>query len=100
MRTIKQVNIKNRHNYFFNDMTDIGDFDQSLLNIDQLSFEGDKFIIYDIKYIKDLKSSNSLYLAFNNLDAYIVKNGKNKYLVFASTDRNEMVLRDYTELWN
>ena len=34
MRTIKQVNIKNRQNYFFNDMTNIEDFDPRLLNID------------------------------------------------------------------
>ena len=30
MRTIKQVNIKNRQNNFFNDMTNISDFDLSL----------------------------------------------------------------------
>ena len=34
MRIIKQVNIKNRQNYFFNDTTNIKDFDPSLLNID------------------------------------------------------------------
>ena len=27
--------------------------------------------MYDIKYIKDLNSSDSLYLVFNNLDTYI-----------------------------
>ena len=32
MRTIRQVNIKNRQNYFFNDMTNISDFDPSFLN--------------------------------------------------------------------
>ena len=30
MRTIKQVNIKNRQNNFFNDMTNISDFDLNL----------------------------------------------------------------------
>ena len=30
MRTMRQVNIKNHQNYFFNDMTNIGDFDLSL----------------------------------------------------------------------
>ena len=39
MRTIKQVNIKNRQNYFLNDMTNIGDFDLSLLNRDQIAFK-------------------------------------------------------------
>ena len=71
MRTIRQVNIKNRQNYFFNDMTNIKDFDPSLLSVDCLKFKSDNSIIYDIKYIKNLNSSNSLYLVFNNLDAYI-----------------------------
>ena len=98
MRTKKQVNIKNRQNYFFNDMTNIKDFRPSLLNVDRVSFESDKFIICDIKYIKDLNISNSLYLVFNNLDAYIEKSGENKYLVFASTDENGKVLENYTEV--
>ena len=34
MRAIKRVNIKNHQNYFFNDMTNIKDFDSSLLAID------------------------------------------------------------------
>ena len=98
MRTIKQVNIKNCQNYFFNYMTNIKDFDPSFLNIDPVSFESNKFIIYDIKYIKDLDISNSLYLAFNNLDAYIEKSGENKYLIFASTEKNGKLLENFTEV--
>ena len=56
--------------------------------------------IYDIKYFKNLDSANSLYLVFNNLDAYIEKSGENKYLIFASTDKNGKALANYTELWN
>ena len=100
MRTIKQVNIKNRQNYFFNDMTNISDFDVSLLNVDSLKFKDDDSIIYGIKYIKNLNSSNSLCLVFNNLDVYIEKINDNKYLIFASTDKNGMMLGDYTEPWD
>ena len=78
MRTIGQVNIKNRQNYFFNDMTNTGDFDLSLLNIDQIAFKSNDSIIYEIKYIKNLNGSNSLCLVFNNLDARIEKSGENK----------------------
>ena len=78
----------------------VGDFDLSLLNIDQIAFKSNDSIIYEIKYIKNLNSSNSLYLVFNNLDAYIEKSGENKYLIFASTDKNGMILEDYTEIWN
>ena len=34
MRTIKQVDIKNRQIFFFTDMTNISDLDPSLLNAD------------------------------------------------------------------
>ena len=34
MKTIRQRNIENRQAYFFNDMTNINDFDPNLLNID------------------------------------------------------------------
>ena len=100
MRIIKQVKIKNPQNYFFNDMANISDLEVSLLNIDQIAFKSNESINYGIKYIKNLNSSNSLYLIFNNLDAYIEKSEENKYLIFASTDKNEMVLGDYTEIWN
>ena len=100
METIRQVNIKNRQIYFSNDMTNIKNFDTNLLNIDQVSFENNDSVIYDIKYFKNLDSSNSLYLVFNNLDAYIEKSGENKYLIFTSTDKNGKTLENYTELWN
>ena len=100
MRTIRQVNLKDCQYYVFNDMTNISDFDSSLLNVDSLKFKSNDSISYDIKYIKNLNSSNSLYLVFNNLDPYIEKSGENKYLIFASTDKNGIDLEDYTEIWN
>ena len=100
MRTIRQVNIKNRQNYFFNDMTNISDFDLSLLNVGSLKFKDDDSTIYDIKYIKKLNSSNSLYLVFKNLDAYIEKSCNNKYLIFALTDKNRIILEDYAKIWD
>ena len=100
MKTIRQINIENRQNYFFNDMTNVNDFDPILLNIDEVLFESDELIMYGIKYIKNLNSSESLYLAFNNLDAYIEKSGENRYLIFASTEKNKIMLETYTELWD
>ena len=58
----------------FNDMTNISDFDPSLLNADSIEFKNNISIIYDIKFVKNLNSSNSLYLLYNNLNAYIEKN--------------------------
>ena len=79
-------------------MTNIGDIDVILLNIDQISFESSDFIIYDIKCIKDLNTSDTLYLVFNNLGAYIEKSGEDKYLISASTDKNRRASRIYTEI--
>ena len=38
MKTIRQINIENTRGYFFNDITNINDFDQGLLNIDEVLF--------------------------------------------------------------
>ena len=54
MRTLRQVNIKNRQNYFFNSKTNIKNFEQNLLNIDQKSFKRTCCVIYDIKFFKNL----------------------------------------------
>ena len=58
----------------------------------------------------NIDSENPLYLIVNNVDGYIEcnsiecnfieeKNG-DKYLIFASTDKNKEVLEKYTELWD
>ena len=57
-------------------MTNINDIDLSLLNIDKISFKDDELIMYDIKYIKELDSLNTLYLVFINLNTYIKKVAK------------------------
>ena len=100
IKTINQINIENRQGCFFNDMTNINDFDPSLLNIDEVLFKSNELFIYDIKYIKNLNSLNFLYLVFNNLDAYIEENGENRYLILASTEKNKIMLKNYTELWD
>ena len=100
MKTLRQVNIKNCQNYFFNSMTNIKNFDSNLLSIDQMSFKSTDCVIYDIKYFKNLDSSNSLYLVFNDVDVNFKENNENEYLVFALTDKNKEALENYTELWD
>ena len=100
MKTLKQVNKKNRQNYFFNSMTNIKNFDSNLLSIDQISFKSTDCVIYDIEYFKNLNSKNSLHLVFNNVDVYIEENNEDKYLIFALTDKNKEALENYTELWD
>ena len=75
-------------------MTNIKNFDPSMLSMDQISFESTDSVIYDIEYItmKRTDNENSLYLIFNNVDAYIEDNNEDKYLIFASTDKNKEAL--------
>ena len=48
MRVVKQINIKNRTYYFYNDMINIKNFDPILLKIDRKSYKILVFIILDI----------------------------------------------------
>ena len=103
---IKQINIKNRTYSFFNGIIDIKDFHLSLLKIDKNS---DKNIgMYHIRYIiikrisdyENINSVNPLYLIIGEVDGYLEENNGNKYLTFASTDKNKEVLEKYIKLWN
>ena len=38
METIKQVNIKNRTYYFYNDIIDLDEFDESKIKVDKKDF--------------------------------------------------------------
>ena len=51
----------------------------------------------DFDYVNIL-SVNSLYLVIGEGDGYIEEKNGNKYLIFASTDRNKEVLTKYTKL--
>ena len=53
-----------------------------------------------LSILKYLNSSDSLYLVFNNLDENIEKSGENRYFIFASTEKNKIMLENYRELWN
>ena len=56
-------------------------------------------IVYDIEYFKNLDCVNSLYLVFNDVDAYFEYIDENKYLIFTLTDKNREALENYKELW-
>ena len=62
-------------------------------------------VIYEIEYFKNFDSPNSLYLIFNNVDAYIEYNpteddSESKCLVFPFTGKNKKVSENYAELWD
>ena len=77
MGNIKQINIKNRTSYFFNEMINIKNFDSSLLKIDKKAYKnvGIYYTGYiTIKSISDnenINSVNPLYLIIGETDGYI-----------------------------
>ena len=98
MGNIKEINIKNRTDYFFDDMINIEDFDPNSLKIDKKSYKN--INIYYIGYIiiknsdfVKIKSVNPLYLIISEVDGYIKEENGNKYLIFNSADRNKEVLK-------
>ena len=106
MGKVKQIEIKNRTYYFYNDIINIEEFNSSLLKIDKKSYKD--IDIYYIGYItikkvgdcENIYSANPVYLIIGKVDWHIEENNRNKYLVFDSTDENKEVLKKYTELWD
>ena len=106
MGLIKQINIKNRTYYFYNDMVDIKRFDSNLLKIDKKSYKD--IGIYNIGYItikkiddyENIYSVNPLHLIIAHANGYIVEKGINKYLVFNSPDENKELLKKYSDVFN
>ena len=74
MGNIKQINIKNRTYYFFNDMINIKRFDPSLIKIDKKSYKN--IGIYHTRYItikkisdyENIDTGNPLYLIIGEVD--------------------------------
>ena len=102
MGTIKQINIKNRAYYFYNDIIYLENVDARLLKIDKKSY---KVIgIYNIGYIKKKKSDdckninsvNPLYLNIGHVIGYIEEKGGKKYLVFDSINENKELIKKYS----
>ena len=91
MEITKQINIKNRTYYFYNDTIDL-----------------ENFGIYNIRYItmkkiddcKNINSVNPLYLGITHANGYIEEKCVNKYLVFDSTDENKELLKKYNDVFN
>ena len=102
MESIKEIKIKNRTYYFFDDMINVKNFDLNLLKIDKKSYKNIGIYYIGCISINDLdnvniRSVNPLYLIFDKADGYIEESNENKYLMFAPTNKNKEVLTKFTE---
>ena len=93
METIKQINIKNRTYYFYNDIIDLDEFDESKIKVDKKDFN-DIDIYYlgyehkkKISECNAINSVNPLYLRIINMNGQFEK-GKDDawYLVISDKD--------------
>ena len=106
MVSIKEINIKNRTYYFYNDIIDIKKFDSNNLKLDKKSYKD--LNIYNIGYVTiktigsgyDINSVNPLYLRIDNAKAYIEEINEDKYLVFDDTYENKELLKRYDDVFN
>ena len=105
MGKIRQINIKNRTYYFYNDQINLKDFDASLLKIDQKDYKD--IDIYYIGYetvkkianCSNINSVNPLCLMINEMIGQFEEKNGNKYLVLVDVDENKEVLKKYEEVW-
>ena len=99
MRVVKQIDIKNRTYYFYNDVIDLKNFDARLLQTNKKSYKN--IYIHYIGYIRILKiddyesiySVNPLYLRIDHGNGYIEENNGNKYLKVISATKLFFVIK-------
>ena len=105
MGKVKQIEIKNRTYYFYNDMINLKNFKSNLLKIDKKHYKA--IDIYYIGYIiikiigehENNHSVNPLYLLINEASGYIEEKDGNKYLIYDdSVNENKALLMFGMEL--
>ena len=100
MGEVKQINIKNRTYYFYNDIIDLKNFDAKLLKINKKLYKN-----IDIQYIgyitikrideyESIYSVNPLYLHINHASGSTEEQNGNKYLIFDSVEEKTEVLKN------
>ena len=105
-KIIKQIEIKNRTYYFFNDMISLKDFESNLLKIDKKSYKN--IVIYNIRYItikkiddyESIFSVNPFYFQVNHANGFIKEKNRNKHLIFDTTEENKEWQKKYEDVWN
>ena len=90
---VKDIEIKNRTNYFFDDIMNIKNFDSNNIKIDQKSYKN--ILIY---YIGHITIKDSKYMKFNHVNPFFIfikVNGyfeginESKYLRIVPTNENK-----------
>ena len=105
MGEVKQVNIKNRNYYFYNNQISLKDFDARLLKVNKENYK--EIDIYYIGYAtvkkiancNNINSINTLYLIINEMIGHFEEKNENKNLVLDDVDEKKEVSKKYEEVW-
>ena len=81
---LKEIDIKIRRWYYFDDIIKIEDFDLDNILIDEKSYEN--ILVYNISY-KSLIDSKPLYIRFDKIDGFIRVYGGTRYLVLFGSEK-------------
>ena len=92
---VKDISIKNRGYYCFNDMIAVKNFDEANPNVDKKYHK--HIDIYYIGYItikkvddyENIHNTNPLYLIIHSVKGYFAEENDNKYLILDSTNTYE-----------
>ena len=108
MGKIRQINIKSRTSYFYNDQINQKDFDASMLKTDKkyiyIYKETNAYYIgyvsfKEIANCNNINSVNPLYLMIDKMIGHFEEKNGNKYLVLDDVDENKEVSSKYEEVW-
>ena len=100
---IKQLNIKNRTYYFWDDIIYIDNFNPNLLKVDTKNFLD--YNVYNISYVTktpeyNINSVNPLYLCIKYLKGFIDELDGKTYLKVSLADNDNGVIIKYLEVFD
>ena len=106
MGKIRQINIKNRTYYFYNDQINLKDFDASLLKVDKKNYK--EIDVYYIGYVtfketancNNINSVNPLYKMINKIIGHFEEKNGHKHLILDDVNENKEVSKKYEEFWD
>ena len=92
---IKQLVLKKRSYYFFNNSVLLKDFDKTKSKI--VKHDCVDRYVYHIDYMKNINNVNPLYLIIPEFYGYIEEHEGREYLKIALTEMNNDVLSEYAK---
>ena len=85
---LKEINIKNRTCYYFDDIINIENFDFYNILLDEKSREN--ILIFDISY-KTLMGTKPLHIRFDKVDGFITVYDGTRYLVLLGGEKYNFI---------